>query len=125
MSAVTNFDGGVTLSFQVSDRKKSCEWYQNMLGFTMLYDVAEIGWCEMATHIPKVNVGFSDSRGVHPGGPVPTFGVSDIEVARKALEAKGVKFDGKTMEIPGMVKLATFFDPDNNALMLFQDLATH
>ncbi len=125
MSVITNFDGGVTLSFQASDRKKSAEWYATMLGFKLLYDVAEIGWCEMATHIPKVNIGLSDSRGVRAGGPVPTFGVKDIEIARKALETNGVKFDGQTMEIPGMVKLATFFDPDNNALMLFQDLAQH
>jgi hypothetical protein len=35
-----------------------------------------------------------------------------------------VKFDGPTQEIPGMVKLATFFDPDGNAMMFFQDLQT-
>ncbi len=27
------------------------------------------------------------------------------------------------MTIPGMVSLATFFDPDGNANMLYQDLA--
>ena len=32
------------------------------------------------------------------------------------------KFDGDTDVIEGMVKTATFYDPDGNALMLAQDL---
>ncbi len=31
-----------------------------------------------------------------------------------------VMVDGETIEIPDMVKLATFYDPDGNSLMLFQ-----
>lgn len=34
-----------------------------------------------------------------------------------------MRFDGPTQTIPGMVKLATLFDPDGNTLMLFQSLA--
>ncbi len=124
MSSPLKFNGGLTLSMQVSDRKKSIAWYQDVLGFTLLYDVEEIGWCEMATETPKVNVGFSEVEEPKVGaGPVPTFGVEDIDKARGMLEAKDVRFDGETREIPGMVKLATFFDPDGNAFMLFQDLS--
>ena len=50
------------------------------------------------------------------------FGVADIDAARVELEAKGVVFDGDTRELPGMVKLATFFDPDGNRYMLAQSL---
>ena len=57
------------------------------------------------------------------GGQTPTFGVSDIERARKILEDRGAKFDGDTIEIPDMVKLATFYDPDGNPLMRFQSLS--
>ena len=42
--------------------------------------------------------------------------------ARAELEAKGVRFDGDTVEVPGMVKLATFFDPDGNRYMFAQSL---
>ncbi len=38
------------------------------------------------------------------------------------MESKNVRFDGETQTIPDMVKLATFYDPDGNALMLYQDL---
>lgn len=48
--------------------------------------------------------------------------MNDIDSSRKQLEDKDVRFDGDTMEIPGMVKLATFYDPDGNKMMLFQTL---
>jgi hypothetical protein len=51
-----------------------------------------------------------------------TWGVKDIDAARKVLESKKVRFDGPTQEIPGMVKLATFFDPDGNPMMFYQDM---
>jgi predicted enzyme related to lactoylglutathione lyase len=59
-----------------------------------------------------------------PGRPgaTLTFGVTDIDVAHKQLEAKKVRFDGPTRTIEGMVKLAAFYDPDGNMLMLYHDL---
>ena len=125
MPSPLNFAGGLTLSMKCKDRKKSAQWYQDVLGFKLLYDVAEIGWCELATEVPHVNIGLGDSEAVAAGGAVPTFGVQDIDAARRIMESRDVRFDGKTREIPGMVKLATFFDPDGNALMLFQDLSKH
>ena len=53
---------------------------------------------------------------------MPVFGIEDIHAARTALETAGVKFDGETMTVDGMVSTATFYDPDGNALMLAQDL---
>ena len=55
---------------------------------------------------------------------MPTFSVRDIDAARSHLESLGTKFDGDTYEIDGMVKLATFYDPDGNAWMLAQQLDT-
>ena len=53
---------------------------------------------------------------------MPVFGVADIDVARRNLEQAKVAFDGDTIVVEGMVKTATFYDPDRNALMLAQDL---
>ncbi len=58
------------------------------------------------------------------GGCVPVWGVRDITAARASLEAAGVRFDGPTQEISGMVKLATFYDPDGNAMMFAQSLTS-
>jgi catechol 2,3-dioxygenase-like lactoylglutathione lyase family enzyme len=43
--------------------------------------------------------------------------VDDVEAARAELEAKGVKFDGETVET-GVCRMAFFKDPDGNALLL-------
>ena len=43
--------------------------------------------------------------------------VADVDAARAELEAKGVVFDGETIET-GVCRQAWFRDPDGNALML-------
>ena len=118
------FEGGLTAAYEVSDVSKSIAWYQDMMGFTLQYHMEEMGWCEMASSVARVNVGLSQVENPKvEGGPTLTWGVKDIDAARSELESKGVKFDGETTEIPDMVKLATFFDPDGNHLMLYQDLS--
>ena len=118
------FEGGLTAAYEVSDCSKSIAWYQEMMGFTLQYHLEEMGWCEMASSVARVNVGLSQVETPKvEGGPTLTWGVKDIDAARSELESKGVKFDGETREIPDMVKLATFFDPDGNHLMLYQDLS--
>jgi predicted enzyme related to lactoylglutathione lyase len=124
MASPLNFHPGLTLSFQTKDRKAAAAWYRDNPGFKLLYDVAEIGWCELATEVPGVNIGLSEVEKPQAGaGPVPTFGVKDVDAARARLETHGVKCDGPTQTIPDMVKLATFLDRDGHALMLFQSLA--
>jgi CreA protein len=115
----------VTLSLSVSDYRASMKWYQETLGFQFRYEMPEIGWTELSTTIPGLSLGLSQVERVEPnGGLVPTFGVKDIAHARSQLEARGVRFDGETQIIPGEVKLATFYDPDGNPLMLFEAIPT-
>lgn len=123
MESTLGYDGGLTLAMQVADMNKAQAWYRDVLGFTTLYSLDDMGWCELATEVKGVNVGLSQVAEPKVGaGPVPTFGVKDIDAARSELESKDVRFDGDTQTIPGMVRLATFFDPDGNALMLFESL---
>lgn len=112
----------ITLSLSVSDRKASAQWYEDMLGFKVAYHADEIGWSEMTTATEGVTLGLGEQMEVKPGNCVPVFGVTDLADARAGLEAKGVRFDGATETIDGMVSLATLYDPDGNALMLAQDL---
>ena len=74
--------------------------------------------------VKDVNVGLSVVEKPNPGGATPTFGVADIDAAKAALEAKDVRIDGDVITIENMVKLLTFFDPDDNALMFFQMVNT-
>jgi predicted enzyme related to lactoylglutathione lyase len=117
------FDGGLTAAMCVKDIGRGIAWYRDVLGFTLLYHVEEMGWCELESPVKRVNVGLSQVENPEvKGGATLTFGVKDIDKTRKALETKKVRFDGATQTIPGMVRLATFFDPDGNKLMLYQDL---
>lgn len=123
MTSPLGYDGALTCALNVSDLDRSIAFYRDILGFQLQYKVDDIGWCEMQTNIAKVTVGLSQVEEVpKEGGAVLTFGVADIDQARGKLEASDVRFDGPTRTIPGMVKLATFYDPDGNTLMFAQGL---
>lgn len=89
----------------------------------LVYRMDELAWCELTTSVSRVNVGLSEVEKVSVGGGATlTFGVADIETAKAALDAAGVRQDGPIQTIPDMVRLLTFYDPDGNALMFYQDL---
>lgn len=114
----------LTLALSVKDRGKASNWYQTHLGFKESITIDEAGWTEMDTNIPGVTIGLGDSEEAVPGNCVPVFGVEDITSARSSLEKKAVKFDGETITMEGMVSIATFYDPDGNALMIAEDLSS-
>ena len=116
-------DNTITLAMSVRDRHLSAQWYNEKLGFTLIHHIDEAGWSEMETKTTGVTLGLGEQTEPSPGNTVPVFGVANIEVERKNLEAAGVRFDGETETVEGMVSTATFYDPDGNALMLAQDLS--
>ena len=109
------------IKVSVADVKKASEWYQDKLGFTVLFQYEAI-WVRMA--IPGYsNVTYGLSNDSHPknsGGEVTTLIVSDIVSAKAALEAKGVTV-GPIEEPGAAVKLAFFSDLDGNSLGLRQE----
>ncbi len=119
---LVSLDNTITLAMSVRDRHASAEWYRAKLGFELIHHIDEAGWSELRTMTEGVTLGLGEQSEPSPGNTVPVFGVADIETARGALEAAGVKFDGETQTVEGMVSTATFYDPDGNALMLAQDL---
>ena len=50
--------------------------------------------------------------------------VADVAEARRELEAKGVQFDGETLDT-GVCHIATFTDPNGNDLMLHRRYAPY
>ncbi|TML26715.1 MAG: glyoxalase/bleomycin resistance/dioxygenase family protein, partial [Actinobacteria bacterium] len=62
---------------------------------------------------------FRPQKGAHLA-----FHVDDVERARRELEAKGVKFDGETLDT-GVCFMANFTDPDGNDLMLHHRYAPY
>lgn len=117
------FDGGLTCAMGVSDLDRSIAWYRDTLGFDLLYRMEDEAWCELKTGVERVNLGLSQvEEAGGKGGATLTFGVEDIEAAKSELESGGVRQDGPIRDIPGLVRLLTFYDPDDNALMLYEDL---
>ena len=113
----------MTASISVKDLDRSIAWYQDVLGFKLLYRADEIGWCELSTDVPGVNVGLSQNEHVpQGGGATNVWGVADIDAAKAHLDVKGVRQDGDIQHVPEMVKLITFYDPDGNAMMLSENL---
>lgn len=120
-----DYDGGLTCSMGVADLDRGIAWYRDVLGFTLLYRFDEIAWCELSTGVARVNIGLGvrEDGAAGAGGATLTFGVTDIDAAKAELDRQGVRQDGPIRDIPGMVRLLTFYDPDDNALMFYQDLS--
>lgn len=117
------YDGGLTCAISVSSLDRAIPWYCDVLGMKLSYRMDEIAWCELSTPVSRVNVGLSEVEQVSiGGGAVLTFGVTDLDAAKAALDAAEVRQDGPVQEIPDMVRLLTFYDPDGNTLMFYQDL---
>ncbi len=121
--SLISLDSTITIALSVRDRYASAKWYSEKLGFEVLYHMDEAGWSELNTNTQGVTLGLGEQTEPKPGNTVPVFGISDIDAARKILEAVGVKFDGETIVVEKMVSTATFYDLDGNALMLAQDLS--
>ena len=69
MSKKLPYDGGLTCALSVSDIGASMQWYQEVLGFELLYHLDEMGWCELKSPVAKVNVGLSQVEKMPaPGG---------------------------------------------------------
>ena len=114
------FTDNCVISVDVSDYDRALAWYRDLLGFELEYELAEYGWCELKTPF-GFNSGLGQTETVTPGSVTPTFGVADIDVAISYLREHDVKVED-WHEIPDMVRLSTFYDPDGTSWMLAQTL---
>jgi catechol 2,3-dioxygenase-like lactoylglutathione lyase family enzyme len=108
------------ISVGVSDYARSLAWYRDVLGFEVEYELDANGWCELRTPF-GFTIGLGQSETVAQGNITPTFGVHDIDAAISALREQDVRVED-WHEIPGMVRLSTFYDPDGTPWMLAQTL---
>jgi catechol 2,3-dioxygenase-like lactoylglutathione lyase family enzyme len=120
--SLISLDNTINIALSVKDRHASAAWYESMLGFETIYHADDAGWSELQTNTVGVTIGLGEHTKPVPGNCVPVFGIADLDAARLLLEQANVRFDGETDVVEGMVKTATFYDPDGNALMLAEDL---
>ena len=109
------------VQLQVADLDRSIRFYTETLGFKVTERRDDLQFAHVDCGISGLQLGLSagGSTPPLPGSVALNFGVKgDIEVARKALEAKGVVFKGPTVVIAGKVRLAEFRDPDGYKIRL-------
>jgi catechol 2,3-dioxygenase-like lactoylglutathione lyase family enzyme len=103
-----------TRDFERADR-----FYADVLGLERSKRWGEHPAGEFETGTLTIAVMQPDAFGreFHPHGNPVALHVADVEAARAELEARGVEFEGETID-SGVCHMAYFADPDGNALML-------
>jgi CreA protein len=116
------YTGEVTISVNVKDIDRAIDWYREAFGFELIYRLDDWGWCELSTPLAGVHVGLGQTADPIEAATAPYFSVADVEAAKKHLESAGARFEGDVHEVEGMVRLASFKDPDGNPFGLAQSL---
>ncbi len=105
------------VSFLTQDIPRAKRFYTDVLGL----EVESEGESDMELRCGQVTLDIFDPSSIgQPFAPSPAglaLRVPDVDATRSELEAKGVGFDGETIET-GVCKQAWFEDPDGNSLML-------
>jgi predicted enzyme related to lactoylglutathione lyase len=108
--------------YNVADVDKAKKFYGDVLGLKPMFEMP--GWAEFSHAKGATAIGLAAPRPDAPATPGATvvLSVDDMDLARKELSARGVRFDGAVEEIPGIVRLSTFVDPFGNRVQLAQSL---
>jgi catechol 2,3-dioxygenase-like lactoylglutathione lyase family enzyme len=105
------------VSFLTQDITRAKHFYSDVLGL----EIETEGESDLEFRAGQVTLDIFDPSSIgQPFAPSPAglaLRVADVDAARAELEAKGVVFDGETIET-GVCRQAWFKDPDGNALML-------
>jgi catechol 2,3-dioxygenase-like lactoylglutathione lyase family enzyme len=110
------------VSFLTRDIPRAKRFYAETLAF----EIESEGESDMEFTAGQVTLDIFDPSSVgQPFAPSPAglaLRVPDVAATRAELEAKGVPFDGETIDT-GVCHMAFFKDPDGNALMLHRRYA--
>jgi len=105
------------VSFLTQDIARAKEFYSEVLELELETE----GDSDMEFRVGQVTLDVFDPSSIgQPFAPSRAglaLRVADVDAARGELEAKGVVFDGETIET-SVCRQAWFKDPDGNALML-------
>jgi catechol 2,3-dioxygenase-like lactoylglutathione lyase family enzyme len=110
------------VSFLTQDIPRAKQFYSEVLGF----EIESEGESDMEFRAGQVTLDIFDPTSVgeefapSPGGLA--LRVPDVAAARSELEAKGIEFDGETVDT-GVCHMAFLRDPDGNVLILHRRYA--
>ena len=112
------------VSVPVTDLERSTKWYSETLGLPQTgfgaWPEFKLGDNVFLYLLDPTNVG-QEFAGPHTSAIA--LRVADVAEAKRALEEKGVQFDGDVFDT-GVCHMAQFADPDGNRLMLHRRYAS-
>jgi predicted enzyme related to lactoylglutathione lyase len=111
--------------YNVTDWERAKKFYRDTLGLPVIGEMDSAGWAEYG-HPNQTHIAINLWRGPDPmppthGGGTVVLGCDDARALAAKLRGKGVKCD-EPQEIPGMVLLIRFYDPEGNELQMTQSL---
>jgi catechol 2,3-dioxygenase-like lactoylglutathione lyase family enzyme len=105
------------VSVFTQDIGRAKDFYAGTLGL----EIESEGESDLEFRCGQVTLDVFDPSSIgQPFAPSPAgvaLRVDDVDAVRLELEAKGVEFDGETVET-GVCRMASFKDPDGNAFLL-------
>lgn len=108
----------VQVALTTRDAERSRQFYRDVLGLQLLFEVSNMTFYQMGDL--RLMVGVEPSMA--PGGSVLYIDAPDIDSLGGELEKRGVRFGGAVTVVQrtdkGELKLREFRDPDGNALAL-------
>ena len=123
--ATTKIAKGISMScVTVSSLEETKRLFSDLLGLEVKEHTEEFKWMELQGEEGE-RIGFGEPMGdgMKAGtNGVVSISVDNVDEARVFLESNDVQFLGKTVEIPGEVKLAMFADKDGNQYFLAEKL---
>jgi predicted enzyme related to lactoylglutathione lyase len=112
--------------YPVTDWERAKRFYKDTLALKPAFGMDEMGWLEFEVGSAPTHLAISRVEPGQPtgasGGACAVIAVKDIDGVRADLVRKGVRCDD-VQEIPKVVKLCSFFDPDGNRIQLAQSLS--
>lgn len=117
------FKQGFFYNHNVSDCKKTIEFYTEKLGFKLIYFDENKRDAMVTTNSKDCSIGFAEAQPITVTSTCIAFEVEDINHAVQALQQKGIEFKDGIIEVPGAVKLAGFRDPDGYKLLLSEKMS--
>ena len=105
--------------YWVSDMGRSIEFYRDVLGLRVLRRDGD-NWAELEAGGRRLALhGVGEGQAVPVGGATAVFAVADLDGAKAALSARGVRstHDG---DVEGYARFSSFSDPDGNPFQLIE-----
>ena len=114
------------ISLSVTDLAQAKKFFTQTVGLNLVKDCPEFGWLELCGTDGGTTLGIGKKNeqcgNMDQKNAVISLTVDDIVATKADFEAKGVKFNGDIMEVPGHVKLAFFADSEGNEFFLAENL---